>query len=90
VKIDPKLLEAIVREVVERLLAREPDLPPGPGDDGRGVYEHYGKLLSESDLLLCRKNGLRAIRIDARTIITPLARDRARDLAIPILVRGER
>ncbi len=86
-KLDPQTLEAIVREVVERLLARHPELcAPAASEDGN-AFEHYGRVLSEGDLLVCRKTGQRTIRCDARAIITPLARDRARDLGIRIVQR---
>lgn len=90
-KIDRETLESIVREVVERLLASNPELcqalddaaPASPG----GSFEHYSRVLSEGDLIACRKQGKRSIRCDAKTIITPLARDRARDLGIRIICR---
>lgn len=86
-KLDPQTLEAIVREVVERLLARHPELcAPAATEDG-APFEHYGRVLSESDLIACRKIGQRTIRCDAKTIVTPLARDRARDLGIRIVHR---
>jgi hypothetical protein len=88
-QIDEKTLEAIVREIVERLLARQPELfAPSPVvAESEQIHEHYGRLLSEDVLLICRKQGKRAIRIEPKTILTPLARDRVRDLGIRILVR---
>lgn len=87
-KLDPQTLETIVREVVERLLARHPELgAPAASEDG-AAFEHYGRVLSESDLMACRKSGKRTIRCDAKAIITPLARDRARDLGIRIVQRS--
>ena len=90
-KIDQATLEAIVREVVQRLLAANPDLLAGFAPDGdaadQDVYEHYGRVLSESDLIACRKLAKRAIRCDARAIVTPLARERAKDLCIRIVQR---
>lgn len=85
-KIDQAALEAIVREVVQRLLASHPELVATAADDGPS-HEHYGRVLSESDLIACRKLSKRSIRCDAKTIITPLARDRARDLGIRIVLR---
>ena len=86
--IDQATLEAIVREVVMRLLASHPGLVVAASEDGDGTaFDHYGRVLSESDLNICRKQGKRAIRCDAKAIITPLARDRARDLGIRILQR---
>ena len=87
-KIDQATLEAIVREVVQRLLATHPDLIEHCAAEQDGdAYEHYGRVLSEGDLNICRKTGKRAIRTDAKTIITPLAKDRARDLGIRIIQR---
>ena len=86
-KIDQATLEAIVREVVQRLLLTHPELVAAVSDDGGPAYEHYGRVLSESDLIATRKAGKRAIRCDAKTIITPLARDRARDLGLRIISR---
>lgn len=83
-KIDQATLEAIVREVVQRLLASHPELIEAAVDEGGEAYEHYGRVLSESDLNICRKAGKRAIRCDAKCIITPLARERAKDLGIRI------
>ncbi|MBI4859841.1 MAG: hypothetical protein HY815_06200 [Candidatus Riflebacteria bacterium] len=85
-KIDAKTLETIVREVVERLLAQHPELFASSAPDDP-VVEHRGRLLSEGDLLTCRKQGKRAIRLDRKTIVTPLARDRAKDLGIRVVFR---
>lgn len=85
-KLDSATLEAIVREVVQRILASHPELLDAAADDG-AAYEHYGRVLSEGDLIACRKQGKRAIRCDAKAIITPLARDRSRDLGIRIVQR---
>jgi hypothetical protein len=89
--IDRETLEAIVREVVERLLKSNPELCQSLADSATpppdGTFEHYGRVLSEGDLMACRKHGKRTIRCDAKTIITPLARDRARDLGIRIATR---
>jgi hypothetical protein len=96
-KIDQATLEAIVREVVQRILASHPELFAAASDDGgtadqlttyeHATYEHYGRVLSEGDLNACRKTGKRTIRCDAKAIITPLARDRARDLGLRIVQR---
>ena len=56
-------------------------------DDDDNVHEHLGRVLSEDILLVCRKRGKYAIRTSRGTILTPLARDRARDLGIDILFR---
>lgn len=85
-KLDAAALEAIVREVVQRILQTHPELFDHAPDDG-DAFEHYGRVLSEGDLIATRKAGKRAIRCDAKTIITPLAKDRARDLGIRILTR---
>ena len=87
-QIDEKTLEAIVREVVQRLLARQPELFSSPSHESEAVFEHFGRLLSEDILLLCRKQGKRAVRVDQNVLITPLAGDRARDLGIRILRRS--
>jgi hypothetical protein len=92
-QIDEEALAAIVREIVERLLAKNPALivSSPSGDAGAdSVHEHYGRVLSEGDLLACRKAQKRAIRVEPRTIITPLARDRAKDMGIRILERTGR
>jgi len=89
-QIDEKALEAIVREIVERLLSTQPELFARPRADAaetEQVLEHHGRLLSEDVLLVCRKQGKRAVRVDPKTILTPLARDRAHDLGIRVLVR---
>jgi hypothetical protein len=85
-QIDEETLAALVREIVERLLAKNPELVvPSPVEDS--VFEHYGRVLSEGDLLASRKAQKKAIRTEPRTIITPLARDRAKDLGIRIIER---
>jgi hypothetical protein len=86
-QIDEKTLEAIVREVVERLLSERPDLFTSSQEQSDAILDHFGRVLSEDDLLVCRKQGKRAIRIDTRTIVTPLAKDRARELGVRILRR---
>lgn len=92
---DRNALEALVREVVERLLAQHPELftdsPPAhkPTIDAN-VLDHPGRLLSEGDLAPCRKLGIRRIRVRAKTVITPQARDRAKDLGIVVEILPER
>jgi hypothetical protein len=87
--IDEKTLEEIVRTVVRRILEQHPELV-SRSDDEDVVMNHQGRVLSEDDLNRCRKQGKRAIRIYKGTVITPLARDRCRDLGVDILVRDER
>lgn len=87
--IDEKTLEEIVRTVVRRILEQHPELV-GRSNDEDVVMNHLGRVLSEDDLNRCRKQGKRAIRVYKGTVITPLARDRAKDLGIDLLFRDER
>lgn len=83
--IDRRTLEAIVSEVVERLVRERPDLfDQTPPDDV--TSRHSGRVLTEVEVLRCRRDRKVAIRIRKGTIVTPLARDRARDLGIEIVV----
>jgi len=86
--IDEKTLEDIVRAVVQKILTEHPHLIQRQHEQG-GVVQHYDRVLSEEDLIMCRKQGKHAIRVHKGTIITPLARDRARDLRIDVLVSDE-
>lgn len=87
--IDEKTLEEIVRLVVRRILEQHPELI-SRSDDEDVVMNHLGRVVSEDDLIRCRKQGKRAIRMYKGTVITPLARERARDLGIDLIIRDER
>lgn len=91
--IDQKTIELIVQRVVERLLAdprflaaagggRTGSAPPPPV----AVQRHFGRLLSEWDILTLHRSGRRAVAVARGTIVTPMARDRARDLGVELLV----
>jgi hypothetical protein len=91
--IDQKTIELIVQRVVERLLAdprflaaaggvRAGSAPPPPV----AVPRHFGRLLSEWDVLTLHRSGGRALTVARGTIVTPMARDRARDLGVELFV----
>ena len=50
------------------------------------VEKHFGRVLSEWDILQIHRSGGRAVSVQRKTIVTPLAKDRARDLSVEIIV----
>lgn len=50
------------------------------------VNRHHGRVLSEWDILTVHRSGGRAIAVARSVIVTPLAKDRARDLSVEIIV----
>jgi len=86
--LDEATIERIVREVVRRLLERNPDIAGVRVAQGStGVVHHHDRVLTEFDLISARRTGRRVVSISRKTIITPLARDRARDLGIELRFR---
>ena len=90
--IDQNVIEEIVRRVLERLLkdprfssvAAEGQSSQAPAKSS--VRQHYGRLLSEWDVLTVHRAGGRAMKMAKSTIITPLAKDRARDLGVELIL----
>ncbi|MBI2943692.1 MAG: hypothetical protein HYY25_05785 [Candidatus Wallbacteria bacterium] len=86
--VDEKLIEEIVRRVLESLAGQG----RGGAREGAGSVEkpgtaHAGRVLSEWDILTAHRSGKGWISVTRKTIITPLARDRARDLGVELVVR---
>ncbi len=86
------IIEEIVRRVLERLL-KDPRFQSvaASGDTSQrpktsSVRQHYGRLLSEWDVLQVHRSGGRALKVSKKTILTPLARDRARDLGVELII----
>ena len=50
------------------------------------INKHHRKVLSEWDILQTHRAGGRVITVAKATIITPLAKDRARDLTVDIII----
>jgi uncharacterized protein YbjT (DUF2867 family) len=89
--VDEKLIEEIVRRVVARLLAEgqlqvagEPAPGPAPAPRAQGVT-HTGRVLTEWEILQAHRSGKGFISLSCKTIVTPLARDRARDLSVELV-----
>lgn len=99
----PGSLEDIVEQVLVRLRAlvglgpcplcgAPPQAAPPPPRRARApgeqVAEHPGRLLSEEELVRYYREGVRALRLSAGCLVTPAARDRARDLAVDLIEGG--
>ena len=89
--IDEKTVEEIVRRVLERLL-QNPRFKDVAGSKAASassspssVRRHYGRLLSEWEVLQVHRSGGRAMKLEKATIVTPLAKDRARDLGVELI-----
>ena len=91
--VDEKLIEEIVRRVVARLLAEgqlqaagvpTPAPAPAPAQATQGVT-HTGRVLTEWEILQAHRSGKGFISLSRKTIVTPLARERARDLSVELL-----
>jgi pyruvate/2-oxoglutarate dehydrogenase complex dihydrolipoamide acyltransferase (E2) component len=52
------------------------------------AHRHPGRLLSEEDLVSYYRRGIRALTLEPRCLVTPAARDRARDLQVDLVVGG--
>ncbi len=96
--IDQSIIDEIVRRVIERLLqdsrfqslvassgpvAASTNMKPKPVSS---VRQHFGRLLSEWDVLTVHRSGGRAMGLKKSVIITPLARERARDLGVELII----
>lgn len=62
-----------------------PVLPPAPRMAPQVAQPHAGRLLSEDELVCYYRRGIRVIQLEARCLVTPAARDRARDLQVDLL-----
>lgn len=89
--VDEKLIEEIVRRVVARLMAEgqlqaaaAPGATSAPAPKPQGVT-HTGKVLTEWEILQAHRAGKGFISLSRKTIVTPLARDRARDLSVELV-----
>lgn len=51
------------------------------------VSHHHGRVLTEFDLIMARRSGQRVLTLRRGTIVTPLAKDRAKDLGIELRYR---
>ncbi|MBI4870282.1 MAG: hypothetical protein HY814_01800 [Candidatus Riflebacteria bacterium] len=89
--VDEKLIEEIVRRVVARLLAAgqlQASAPaPSQAEPPRQGVTHTGRVLTEWDVLLAHRAGKGYITLAKKTIVTPLARDRARDLSVELVIQ---
>ena len=86
--LDEATIERIVRQVIQRLLEKNPGLiDQSAVADGPMVTHHHGRVLTEFDLIRARRSGHRVVTIGSRTIVTPLARDRAHDMGIDLQKR---
>jgi pyruvate/2-oxoglutarate dehydrogenase complex dihydrolipoamide acyltransferase (E2) component len=59
--------------------------PPAPAPV---AHRHPGRLLSEEDLVSYYRRGIRALALEPRCLVTPAARDRARDLQVDLVAGG--
>lgn len=62
--------------------------PPRPAAPAPIAHRHPGRLLSEDDLVAYYRRGIRSLALEPRCIVTPAARDRARDLQVDLVVGG--
>ncbi len=87
--LDYNTIKAMVQEIVSRiagsLLAVAPSSPVPAPEKTQGKIKSTGKLLNEEDVRHAAKN-MGKITISRGTIITPLAKDTARDLKVEIIV----
>jgi len=88
--IDQALIEEIVRRVVERLL-QDPRFQGLSGGATPSVlpstaHHHHKRVLCEWDVLTVHRKGGRLIQLNTKALVTPAARDRARDLGVELLV----
>ncbi len=95
----PAELERIVEAVIARLRrllgvgpcplcghhdpARRPEASP-PEAAGGPATDHPGRFLGEDDVVRFYRSGARLVRLAPRCIVTPAARDRARDLGVDL------
>jgi hypothetical protein len=59
---------------------------PSSQSGNRSGSKFFGRVLSEWDILTTHRSGGRAITIGRSVIVTPLAKDRARDLSVALIV----
>lgn len=100
---DSDAIDRIVREVLRRLEGQLPHACPQCGcrlDGGAAapaearapvsprLESHGGRLLSEDEVLRYHRAGVRALELPARCLVTPAARDRARDLKLDLICEG--
>lgn len=75
--------------LVGEVSAYAPPARPRPAAPPPSVaHRHPGRLLSEDQLVAYYRRGIRSLALELRCIITPSARDRARDLQVDLVVGG--
>lgn len=62
-----------------------PVVPPPPRPVAPAAHCHPGRLLSEDELVSYYRRGIRVLQLEPRCLVTPAARDRARDLQVDLL-----
>jgi hypothetical protein len=82
-EITEELIRQLVMEVVEKIEAlRAQAAQPTPA--GRSVRNFGGRVLSAWDVECCFREKVDCLQMPRKTIITPLAAERARDLGVKL------
>jgi hypothetical protein len=80
-QITEDLVRRLVIEVVDKLeeLQREAEIKEKPH-----LQDFQGKVLTASELEFLHRNRVEVLRLSKKTILTPLARERAQDLGVTL------
>ncbi len=84
-----EFVERIVREVIRRLLAQEPQSRQEHGATRADAAAVLSQRVITAASIEAVPTGTREIMIAARAILTPLARDEARDRGIRIIRQSQ-
>jgi hypothetical protein len=85
-----QVLPRLSPEEVQRAMgslspAPAPVFPSAPPVASPMQFQHPGRLLSEDELVSYFRRGIRMLQLAPRCLVTPAARDRARDLQVDLI-----
>lgn len=83
-QITEELIRRLVIEVVDRIesLRQNSLAATGPKSEAE---EFSGKVMTGTDIEMYHRRRIVVIKVNPRTILTPLARERARDLGVSLI-----